>query len=78
MLKKRLDVETVLMDVPTSIKDITVVIGYIIRHDNLCRNHNPLIPNDWWATRELLNPSWEGGFSTRKEAREYLEKIHEM
>lgn len=50
-----------------------LVIGFMVRREVLwgCAQE---IPNFWAVTTSLLDPDWQEGFATKKEARKYLQR----
>jgi len=68
------------MEEITTSKDVTtiiqnkMVIGYIMRRCYLYGLTCPVC-HDWAVTISIAEPSWHGNFSTRKEARKYLEQF---
>ena len=51
-----------------------IVIGFIAR-SYVIYGMVQEIPISWCVTKSLVCPMWEGGFATRKEAREHLEAL---
>lgn len=52
-----------------------VGVGFLVRRYVLFPSGDLTPDNEWYATRDLLDPEWIGGFKTRREARQYLEGI---
>lgn len=50
-----------------------VCIGYTCRR-SVVYGYNQEIPDYWLAATTLLAPEWNGGFKTKKAAREWLEQ----
>jgi len=50
-------------------------LGFITRREVLY-GYTPDIENEWYATRCIIKPNWNGSFKTGKLAKEYLKQLN--
>ena len=70
--KKKAEIKNYTNEVESIFNNQNVCIGFRVRRDVLY-GFAMEVENDWYTTKSLINPLWEGGFKNRKEAKNHLE-----